>query len=89
MRARDKWKASLAWHIFFKFSLLQLVLPVLGHLKVPDSIEGRQKMFQFTEKSVVSQILKDFLLDVLLMPYRCESFCPFLFRWKSCVVKFL
>ncbi|XP_058950151.2 proteasome adapter and scaffold protein ECM29 isoform X1 [Pocillopora verrucosa] len=49
--------------------LLQLVLPVLGHLKVPDSIEGRQKMFQFTEKSVVSQILKDFLLDVLLMPY--------------------
>ena len=46
-------------------------------------------MFQFMEKSVVSQILKDFLLDVLLMPYRCESFCPFLFRWKSCVVKFL
>ncbi|KAJ7383849.1 hypothetical protein OS493_025725 [Desmophyllum pertusum] len=30
--------------------LLQLVLPVLGQLKIPDSVEERQKMFEFTDK---------------------------------------
>lgn len=54
----------------FVFSLLQLVLPVLGHIKIPDSTEGRLKMFQFREKSGHVQLLLDFLLDVLLMPYR-------------------
>ncbi|XP_044163962.1 proteasome adapter and scaffold protein ECM29-like isoform X2 [Acropora millepora] len=49
--------------------LLQLVLPVLGHIKIPDSTEGRLKMFQFREKSGHVQLLLDFLLDVLLMPY--------------------
>lgn len=49
--------------------LLQLVLPVLGQIKIPDSKEDKQKMFEFAEKPVVAQILLDFLLDVLLMPY--------------------
>jgi len=55
--------------IFFS-SLLQLVLPVLGQIKIPDSTEEREKMFEFTAKPGVAQMLLDFLLDVLLMPYR-------------------
>ena len=54
----------------FLLSLLQLVLPVLGLIKIPDSPGERQAMFEFTKKPGVAQILLDFLLDVLLMPYR-------------------
>ena len=39
-------------------------------MKIPDSIDERQKMFEFKERPVVAGILLDFLLDVLLMPYR-------------------
>ncbi|XP_020604939.1 proteasome-associated protein ECM29 homolog [Orbicella faveolata] len=56
--------------------LLQLVLPVLGQMKIPDSIDERQKMFEFKEKPVVAGILLDFLLDVLLMPYSTTSKQP-------------
>jgi len=55
-------------------SLLQLVLPVLGQMKIPDSTDERQKMFEFKEKPVVAGILLDFLLDVLLMPYRFVNY---------------
>lgn len=58
----------------FSLSLLQLVLPVLGQMKIPDSIDERQKMFEFKEKPVVAGILLDFLLDVLLMPYRFVNY---------------
>ena len=56
--------------IRFLLSLLQLVLPVLGQMKIPDSTEERQKMFQIREKIGLAELLLDFLLDVLLMPYR-------------------
>lgn len=59
---------------FLSLSLLQLVLPVLGQMKIPDSIDERQKMFEFKEKPVVAGILLDFLLDVLLMPYRFVNY---------------
>ena len=59
---------------FLSLSLLQLVLPVLGQMKIPDSIHERQKMFEFKEKPVVAGILLDFLLDVLLMPYRFVNY---------------
>ncbi|XP_068677297.1 proteasome adapter and scaffold protein ECM29-like isoform X3 [Montipora foliosa] len=49
--------------------LLQLVLPVLGQIKIPDSAEERQKMFQIRENIGLAELLLDFLLDVLLMPY--------------------
>lgn len=55
-------------------SLLQLVLPVLGQMKIPDSIDERQKMFEFKDKPLVAGILLDFLLDVLLMPYRFVNY---------------
>jgi len=43
-------------------------------MKIPDSIDERQKMFEFKEKPVVAGILLDFLLDVLLMPYRFVNY---------------
>ena len=43
---------------------------MVGQLKIPDSTEERQKMFEFTKNPGFAQILLDFLLDVLLMPYR-------------------
>ncbi|XP_078353041.1 LOW QUALITY PROTEIN: proteasome adapter and scaffold protein ECM29-like [Oculina patagonica] len=56
--------------------LLQLVLPVLGQMKIPDSIDKRQQMFEFKDKPVVAAILLEFLLDVLLMPYSMTSQQP-------------
>jgi len=43
-------------------------------MKIPDSIDERQKMFEFKEQPVVAGILLDFLLDVLLMPYRFVNY---------------
>ena len=64
----------ISYNNFLSLSLLQLVLPVLGQMKIPDSIDERQKMFEFKEKPVVAGILLDFLLDVLLMPYRFVNY---------------
>jgi len=52
------------------FSILQLIIPVLGLVKVPQDLEQKDKMFIFKEKPDVAKLFLDFILDVLLMPYR-------------------
>ena len=54
----------------FSCSLLQLVLPVLGQIKMPDDATKKEKMFEFKENSQMANLFLDFLLDVLLMPYK-------------------
>eukprot|EP00058_Branchiostoma_floridae_P021365 XP_002606855.1 hypothetical protein BRAFLDRAFT_91624 [Branchiostoma floridae] len=50
-------------------SLLQLMMPVLNHLKMPEDPERRKAMFRLSEKPKTAQIMLEFMMDMLLLPY--------------------
>ncbi|KAK7017866.1 hypothetical protein SK128_016544, partial [Halocaridina rubra] len=50
-------------------SLLYLMVPVFGHMKIPDSAEKRASLFGLRERPGITKSLLDFMLDVLLLPY--------------------
>lgn len=50
-------------------SLLFMMLPVLGAVKIPESPEKTASMFGLRERPAVAKLLLDFMLDLLLLPY--------------------
>ncbi|CAL4121852.1 unnamed protein product, partial [Meganyctiphanes norvegica] len=50
-------------------SLLLLMLPVFGAVKIPESVEKTASMFGLRERPAVAKLLLDFMLDLLLLPY--------------------
>lgn len=53
----------------FLFSLMQLLIPTLYHVKYPAEKAKGTSVFNLGEKPEIVQQLLDFMLDVLLMPY--------------------
>lgn len=51
-------------------SLLQLVMASLQHLQIPSSVAEKKAKFSFVDKPLVSRLLLDFMMDMLLLPYR-------------------
>ncbi|XP_041357221.1 proteasome adapter and scaffold protein ECM29-like [Gigantopelta aegis] len=50
-------------------SILQLLIPALQHLKMPQNVEERSAKFGFGDKPKISKLLLDYMLDVLLLTY--------------------
>lgn len=50
-------------------SLLLLMVPVFGHMKIPDSAEKTASLLGLRERPGITKLLLDFMLDVLLLPY--------------------
>lgn len=50
-------------------SLLLLIIPLLGNVKVPADPEQRSTLFGLHEKPQVARQLLGLLLDMLLLPY--------------------
>ncbi|XP_066988430.1 proteasome adapter and scaffold protein ECM29 [Macrobrachium rosenbergii] len=50
-------------------SLLYLMMPVFGLMKIPESAEKRASLFGLRERPGITKLLLDFMLDVLLLPY--------------------
>lgn len=51
-------------------SLLLLIVPLLGKVKVPTEPEKLANLFGLKEKPQISKHLLDILLDMILLPYR-------------------
>ncbi|XP_076034919.1 proteasome adapter and scaffold protein ECM29-like isoform X2 [Oratosquilla oratoria] len=50
-------------------SLLLLIIPVLGHVKQPESPEKAASLLGLRDNPQISKLLLDFMVDVLLMSY--------------------
>ncbi|XP_059151870.1 proteasome adapter and scaffold protein ECM29-like [Physella acuta] len=50
-------------------SILQLLIPALQHLKMPKTEAECRARFQLRDKPTVQQLLLDYFMDVLLLPY--------------------
>lgn len=50
-------------------SLLLLMVPVFGHMKIPETAEKTASLFGLRERPGVAKLLLDFMLDILLLPY--------------------
>lgn len=51
-------------------SLLLLIVPLLGKVKVPTEPEKLVNLFGLKEKPLIAKHLLDILLDMILLPYR-------------------
>ena len=49
------------------------MIPALPHLKMPRTVEERQEKFQLKDKPVTRQVLLDYMMDLLLLPYRSAA----------------
>lgn len=54
--------------LFFLCSLMHLLIPTLYHMKYP-SEPTKASPFVLTERPKTVQLVLEFMLDVLLMPY--------------------
>jgi len=71
------------WHICLKCifavnvvcSFLQLITPTLPHIRLPSSGVERDGLFWKHESDAVETLLLDFMLDVLLLPYKWVVGC--------------
>lgn len=52
------------------FSLLQLFIQALRHVKMPKTEVEAQTKFPLKDKPVVKSVLLDYCMDVLLLPYK-------------------
>ncbi|KAG7160614.1 Proteasome adapter and scaffold protein ECM29-like [Homarus americanus] len=50
-------------------SLLLLMVPVFGHMKIPETAEKTASLFGLRERPGIAKLLLDFMLDILLLPY--------------------
>ena len=51
-------------------SVLQLLIPVLGHVTMPSSVAEQKRLYGMADKPASQQLLLDFALHYLLLPYR-------------------
>lgn len=54
---------------FFSSSLMHLLIPSLYHMKYPADPSKNSSLFNLTERPKTVQLLLEFMLDILLMPY--------------------
>jgi hypothetical protein len=48
-----------------------MMMPALSHIKMGRTVEERKSMFQaLVDKPKTRQLLLDYMLDLLLLPYR-------------------
>lgn len=50
-------------------SLMHLLIPTLYYMKYPADASKNASLFNLTERPKTVQLLLEFMLDVLLMPY--------------------
>lgn len=62
------WTAS-SLHSLSSLSLMHLLIPTLYHMKYPADSSKNASLFNLTERPKTVQLLQEFMLDVLLMPY--------------------
>ncbi|GFO03251.1 proteasome-associated protein ecm29-like protein [Plakobranchus ocellatus] len=53
-------------------SILQLLTPALQHVKMPKTETECRAKFQLLEKPAVKELLLDFFMDILLLPYNAH-----------------
>ena len=46
------------------------MIPALQYLKMPRTAEERREKFQLKDKPLTRQVLLDYMMDLLLLPYR-------------------
>ena len=57
--------------IFYSYdSILQLLTPALQYVKMPKAEAECRAKFPLIEKPVVKQLLMEYFMDVLLLPYK-------------------
>ncbi|XP_076462653.1 proteasome adapter and scaffold protein ECM29-like isoform X2 [Babylonia areolata] len=56
--------------------LMQLMIPALQHVKMPRTVEERRQKFQLGDKPVTRQLLLDYMMDLLLLPYSYHNVAP-------------
>lgn len=64
--------STLQWFelLFFpSSSLMHLLIPTLYYMKYPADALKNASVFNLTERPKTVQLLQEFMLDVLLMPY--------------------
>ena len=49
-------------------------MPALQYLVYPSGPDKKKDMFSFVDNAVIKRLLLDFTMDMLLMPYRYDSF---------------
>lgn len=62
------WTVS-SLHFLSSLSLMHLLIPTLYHMKYPADSSKNASLFNLTERPKTVQLLQEFMLDVLLMPY--------------------
>ncbi|KAL4235658.1 hypothetical protein ACF0H5_004053 [Mactra antiquata] len=50
-------------------NLLQLIMPALSDLQLPQSMDQRKEKFSFINNAALTKLLLDYMLDVLTVPY--------------------
>jgi len=51
-------------------SFLQLIIPTLSHVRPPSTDTERETLFWKHETDAVQTLLMDYMMDVLLLPYK-------------------
>ena len=56
--------------LYYSSSLMQLITPVLQFVKIPPDPVKSKALFGLNEKPKTAKLMLDFMLDMLLMPYK-------------------
>ena len=56
--------------VCFLYSLLQLFVIGLQHFKISEDTSAKKKLLNLEEKTNLRKLLLQFLLDVVILPYR-------------------
>lgn len=46
------------------------MMPALGHIKMGSDEKKRKQIFGLTDKPLVVNVMLDYMMDVLLLPYK-------------------
>lgn len=82
------WTLEFTSHSLSSLSLMHLLIPTLYHMKYPADTSKNASPFNLTERPKTVQLLQEFMLDVLLMPYGwgpavCWGYCVASLQWNE------
>lgn len=66
----DLKKQSMINYVIYTSSILHLMMPALGHIKMGSDEKKRKQIFGLTDKPLVVNVMLDYMMDVLLLPYK-------------------
>ena len=66
----DLKKQSMINYVIYTSSILHLMMPALEHIKMGSDEKKRKQIFGLTDKPLVVNVMLDYMMDVLLLPYK-------------------